>query len=208
MTVIGKLASSLGRKDEVPNQELAKQIASKKDKKAIQELIANLTNKNKDIQNDCIKVLYEIGAINPSLIAGYTNDFIALLDSRNNRLQWGAMTAINSVALENPDTVFKALGKLAVITDKGSVITRDNYVAILTKLYSIPIYSDAAFNLLHEQLANCPSNQVPMYAENILPFITAKHTAAFVAVLRSRLNDFEKESKQKRVEKVLKKMKA
>ena len=88
MSVISKLASSLDRRDEVPNQELAKQIATKKDKKAVQELVENLNNKSKDIQNDCIKVLYEIGEINPALVADYAKEFISLLDHKNNRLQW------------------------------------------------------------------------------------------------------------------------
>ncbi len=65
MTVIDKLASSLGHKDEVPNQKLAEQIVQKNNKDAVQELIDNLDNKNKDIQNDCIKVLYEIGHAAP-----------------------------------------------------------------------------------------------------------------------------------------------
>ena len=71
MTILSKLASSLNRRDEVPNQELAKQIATKSDKQGIKELIKNLGNKSKDIQNDCIKVLYEIGELKPSLVAEY-----------------------------------------------------------------------------------------------------------------------------------------
>ena len=93
MNVIDKLASSLNRRDEVPNQELAKQIAVKKDKKAVAELIEYLNNKSKDIQNDCIKV-YEVGEISSALIANYANNFIELLNHKNNRLQWGAMTVI------------------------------------------------------------------------------------------------------------------
>ena len=49
MSVIGKLASSLGRRDEVPNQELAKQLVKKKDKAAVKELLDNMDNKNKNI---------------------------------------------------------------------------------------------------------------------------------------------------------------
>ena len=102
MSVINKLASSLNRRDEVPNQALAKEIADDNNKKAVQELIDNLSNKSKDIQSDCIKVLYEIGERKPSLIAGFAKNFIELLDNKNNRLQWGAMTAINTIALVNP----------------------------------------------------------------------------------------------------------
>ncbi|HWP54579.1 MAG TPA: hypothetical protein VN476_10630 [Pyrinomonadaceae bacterium] len=55
----------------MPNQELAQSIVSKSDAAAVQELIDNLGNKNKGIQNDCIKTLYEIGAANPDLVAKY-----------------------------------------------------------------------------------------------------------------------------------------
>ena len=100
MSILGKLASSLNRRDEVPNQELAKQIADKDDREAVKELVVNLSNNSKDIQNDCIKVLYEIGERKPALIAAYAKEFIDLLDHKNNRLQWGAMTAINSSRLK------------------------------------------------------------------------------------------------------------
>jgi HEAT repeat protein len=77
MSILSKLASALNRKDEVPNQDLAKQLATKGDKKAIQELVDNLNNKNKAIQSDCIKVLYEIGERKPQLIAEHVKEFIS-----------------------------------------------------------------------------------------------------------------------------------
>ena len=86
MSIIGKLASSLNRRDEVPNQELAKLIVYKNDKKAVKELVENLNNKGKAIQNDCIKVLYEIGERKPTMVGNYAKEFITLLDSKNNRL--------------------------------------------------------------------------------------------------------------------------
>ena len=42
------------------HQELAKEIVLSKNKKAVKELIENLFNK-KAIQNDCVKVFYEVG---------------------------------------------------------------------------------------------------------------------------------------------------
>lgn len=47
MSVIPKLASSLGRRDEVPNQELARHIAANADQKAVEELVYNLSNKKR-----------------------------------------------------------------------------------------------------------------------------------------------------------------
>ena len=206
MSVLDKLATSLNRRDEIPNQELAKQIAKKKDVKAIRELIDNLANKNKDIQNDCIKVLYEIGAINPSLIADYAKNFIALLDHKNNRLQWGGMTAINAITLENPKMIYASLGKIIAAADKGSVITKDYAVNILIDLCSIKQYAEKSFSLLNEQLMESATNQLPMYAERTMPIINDKNKKMFVATLSKRLGDIDKDSKRKRLEKVIKKV--
>jgi uncharacterized ParB-like nuclease family protein len=76
MSIIAQLASSIGRRDEVPNQELAKKIAENNDEGAVQELIESLQHKSAAIQNDCIKVLYEVGERKPVLIAGYAPTFV------------------------------------------------------------------------------------------------------------------------------------
>jgi len=205
MSILNKLASALDRRDELPNEELAKQIADKNDNEAVKELVANLSNKSKDIQNDCIKVLYEIGERKPALIAAYAKEFIDLLDSRNNRLQWGAMTAINTITLENPKLIYGSLSKIIAAADNGSVITKDHAVNILISLCSLKQYTENAFSLLIEQLLNSPTNQLPMYAEKAIPVINEKNKQLFVKALASRINDIGKETKRKRVEKVIKK---
>ena len=206
MSVIDRLASALGERGEGPNVELAKEIAATGNKQAIKELVANLRNKSKDIQSDCIKVLYEAGERNPGLIAGYAADFVSLLDHKNNRMVWGAMTALDAIAVKAPAIIYPVLGKLTSIADKGSVITRDHLVGILTKLISVKQYADDAFVLLIEQLQSCPTNQLPMYAENAEPVIGPAHKATFIKVLTARLPEVDKDPKRKRIEKVIKKM--
>ena len=90
-------------------------------KKQSKNFIDNLNNKSKDIQNDCIKVLYEIGERKPSLVADYAKDFVALLDHKNNRLQCGAMTAPDSLILHNSKTIYTGLTKIIAAAGKGSV---------------------------------------------------------------------------------------
>lgn len=204
MSIIEKLASSLNRRDEVPNQELAKEIVLSKNKKAVKELVENLSNK-KAIQNDCIKVLYEIGAQEPKLIADYTNEFVQQLHSKNNRLQWGAMTALGTITNERPKEIYTILPTILEAADKGSVITKDHAVTILIKLCSTKKYTDSAFTLLIEQLLKSPINQLPMYAERAIPVVNETNKILFVKTLISRLDDIEKETKRKRVEKVIKK---
>jgi len=206
MSVIDKLATSMGRRDEVPNLELAQQIAEKKEKKLARELVENLGNKNKDIQSDCIKVLYEIGGREPSLISEYADTFVSLLGSKNNRLVWGAMTAIDSIALEEPRKIHSELQEIVRAAEKGSVITRDHAVSILIKLASTGAYAEEAFRLLLNQLKTCPTNQLPMYAEQSLPIINDKNRAAFIKTLNMRLREVSPASKQKRIERVLRKL--
>jgi HEAT repeat protein len=206
MSIIPKLATSLNRRDEVPNQELAAEVVKRGDTTAVSELVENLANKNKGIRNDCIKVLYEIGYVEPKLIAGHVSAFLSLLTSKDNRLQWGAMYALCCVVKEKPTEIFAALPKIIDAADKGSVITRDGCVNILISLAAIGKYAPEAFPLLLKQMLTCPTNQLPMYAENAIPVVNNMNSDAFVYLLSSRLDEIEKESKRKRVEKVIKKM--
>jgi HEAT repeat protein len=205
MSIIAQLASSLGRRDEVSNQELAKKIAENNDEGAVQELIENLQHKSAAIQNDCIKVLYEVGEQKPVLIAGYAPTFVELLSHKNNRLQWGAMTALYAIVKEYPKTIQENLVKIVAAADSGSVITKDYAVKILICLCAFKIYADDAFTLLNEQLLSSPTNQLPMYAELAIPVINDDNKGVFVKTLMSRLDNIEKDTKRKRVEKVIKK---
>lgn len=206
IAVLDHLASAFGSKDEAPNIALAKAVATSGDTAAVQALVEHLKHKNSAVQSDCIKVLYEIGVLKPQLIAPYLDIFLDLLPHKNNRLQWGAMTALDSIAAVRPEAVYDRLPEIMDAADKGSVITRDHAVGILIKLLALPEYSDAAFTLLLEQLQKCPSNQLPMYAEQALPAVSGSQKNAFGKALLSRLGDFEKASKRSRVEKVLKKL--
>lgn len=205
--VLDKLASALGKRDETPNLELAKKIAATNDAAAVKELVENLNNKNKDIQSDCIKVIYEVAALKPKLISKYVKELIGLLGNKNNRLQWGAMTALHAITGESPKIIYNALPGIISAADKGSVITNDHCVGILIKLSAIKEYSKDAFGLLLERLLASPQNQLPMYAENALPVINESNKAAFIKTLSSRLDDIEKDTKRARVEKVIGKLK-
>ena len=207
MRVVDQLASALGRRDEVPNQELAVKIAASKDKQGVKELIEHLGAKSKDIQNDCIKVLYEIGAINPELIAEYAPVFLELLKHKNNRLRWGGMTALDMIVFEHPSCIYKSIPVILDAVATGSVITMDGAVNIFIKLCQIPVFAADAFAILMELIQKAPVNQLPMYAERTLPIMNEDNKGRFIELLSSRLHEIEKEPKRKRVEKVILKVK-
>jgi hypothetical protein len=208
VSVIDKLSTSLSRSDEGPNVILAQRIAERGDRKAVRELVGNLSNKDRGIQADCIKVLYEVGERRPALIAGYSEEFGNLLASKNNRLVWGAMTALDTITSEAPDKVNSMLTKIISASDHGSVIAKDHAVGIPIKLSSIDAFADRSFDLLIQQLKVCPTNQLPMYAEETSSIIDKKRKGDFISTLSSRLKSIEKESKRKKVEKVIRKLSA
>ncbi len=190
MTVLDRLACSLGRRDEVPNQELARDLAAQKDAAGIREIAEALWNKDKNIQADCLKVLYEVGYIEPSLIADYVDDFVKLLKSKNNRLVWGGMIALGVAAKANPDAVFRNLDAIKKAKEAGSVITVDNAVATLANTAAANAkYNDAIFPYLLDHLKTCRPKEVPQHAEKTLPAVTASNKADFIAVLEKRMED-------------------
>lgn len=201
-----KLASFLGRRDETPNIELAQLISNNKDSQAVKDLVLLLKGKSKDFQNDSIKVLYEVAEHTPELISDFIQDFIDALKSKNNRLQWGAMTALKKITPINAEQIFKNILVLEQATEQGSVITRDNFIEILSILLDEKEYEDLIFPMILKQLKNCPTNQLPMYTEILAPKITSVTCKSFQETVSSRLNEIDKESKRKRIEKVLKKL--
>lgn len=208
MSVIDQLASVLGERNAIPNQHLAEKIASDRDKAAVKELVQNLSNKNRNIQSDCIKTLYEIGEREPSLIADYVKDFGNLLTNKNQRLVWGSATALSAIATVNPKAVYNLLpAMLKAADDSGSVIARDHAVKALSKVGSKKEYNKDCADLLLEQLIKAPVNQFPLYVEESAAVINDKNREAFLEVINARLNDdIQQESKRKRVEKVIKKI--
>ena len=190
MSVLNQIAHLQNRRDEVPNQKLARELAAKKDKAGIREIAENLWNKDRHIQADCIKVLYEVGVIEPKLIAGYAEDFVKALKSRNNRLVWGGMTALAEVAKANPQAVFEHLDEIKKAKETGSVITVDN--AISTLAYTAAAnakYNRAIFPYLLKHLAGCRPKEVPQHAEKTMPAVNATNQAAFIRILEKRMED-------------------
>lgn len=190
MSVLNRLACFQNRRDEVPNQELAHDLASRKDKTGIREIAENLWNKDKNIRADCIKVLYEIGYIEPGLIADYAEDFIKLLKSKNNRLAWGAMIALSATAKVDPDTVFKNLDVVKKAKETGSVISVDNAISVLANTASAnQKYSTVIFPDLLHHLAFCRPKEVPQHAERSFPAVNAGNKNEFIKVLEKRTED-------------------
>jgi hypothetical protein len=205
MSVIDKLATSLGRRDEVPNQELAKELREKDDRDGIRELAEHLFDKDKNIANDCIKTLYEIGYVKPELIADYYESYVKLLKSKNNRMVWGSMIALSTIAALRADGLFPHTDLFAELLNTGSVITVDGAVRVLAGIASGKTeYARKIFPVLFELLKTTRPKSVPQYCESILHAVSPEFKDGFVRVLRLREPDLSP-TQAARVNKVIKK---
>ena len=204
MSSLQKIAYYQNRRDEVPNQELAKALATKRDRKGIREIAENLWSENPNVQSDCLKVLYEIGFLQPELVAPYIGDFLKLLRSRNNRLVWGAMIALSTVADVKADTIYPHVAEIQQVMDQSSVITKDNGVSVLAHVAAhSAAYSREIFPYLLHHLETCRPKDVPQHAERTLVAVNARNKKQFVAVLEKRLVDLSG-SQSARVKKAIK----
>lgn len=187
MSVVNRLASQLHRDDEAPNIELAHELAKDKNHSAIEEIIEHLASKDKKIQSDCIKVAYEIGRVNPKLISMYALTFIKLLKSRNNRLVWGAMQALSTIAEVASETIVPHIQTIKHVMETGSVITMDKGVLTLAKLATVSEENnEEIFPYLLNHLEKCRSKEVPQHAESILLAVADENKQQFLNVLQKR----------------------
>jgi hypothetical protein len=204
--MIEKLAYSLGINNENPNIELALELIKTKDIKGIDEIAAGLKNPKEQIANDCIKVLYEIGERQPGLISKYAGDFIGALSSRNNRMVWGAMTALSKIAHLKPQEIFDNLDKVIKAYKNGSVITVDNSIGVFAGVAaSGKEYEEIIFPVIIGHLKNCRPKEVGQHSERAFACVNAENATVFRSVLLER-RDSLSEPQKKRVDKLLDKI--
>jgi len=204
MSTLDQIAFFQNRRDEAPNQELARKLADANDQEGIQEIAENLWNKNAGIQSDCLKVLYEIGYLKPELVAGYAEDFVKLLRSRNNRLVWGSMIALSTIAAAAADTLYPHIDSIRKAMESGSVITVDNAVLTLAKIASTSIdRRRQVFPTLLQHLRTCRPKDVPQHSEKTLVAVDSENKKAFIEVLQVRMEDMTP-SQAARIKKVIK----
>lgn len=206
MSVLHLLASQRNIQSDVPNQELAHQLAAEENREGIREIAENLCNKNTRIQSECIKVLYEVGYINAGLVAEYTGDFLKLLKSKNNRLVWGGMIALSTVAPLTGAEIFEHVAEIQKTMKEGSVITVDAGVRTLAAVAAqSEKYAVSVLPYLFDHLATCRPKEVPQHAESIAVAVGGVFREKFRQVLETRMPDMS-ESQAVRLKRILKKL--
>ena len=184
MSVLKRIAFYQGRRDEVPNQQLAVELARTRNSKGITEIAQNLGNKDRNVQSDCLKVLYEIGYLQPELIADYVEQFLNQLQSKNNRMVWGSMIALGTISAIRPKQIWHRIDEVIEAVNTGSLITVVWGVKTLAGVASTNRkYKERLFPILLTQIRICLPRDVPMHAESSLVAVDERNKALFLSVL-------------------------
>lgn len=208
MSTLNKIAYYQNQRNEIPNQMLAKELAQTSNREGIREIAENLWSKNKNIRSDCLKVLYEIGYINPILIQDYVNDFLKLLRSKENRMVWGAMIGLATIADRRAGEIWAHLDDVLAVIEHGSVITVVAGVKTVAKVAAAgEKYQKKIFPFLLKQLETCIPRDVPTHAESILYAVDKKNKKYFLSMLDMRRPELSP-TQLTRLKKVFKKAQA
>jgi hypothetical protein len=203
MTVLDRIAYFRGRRDEAPNQQLARALARRKDQAGIREIARNLSHPNRSVQGDCLKVLYEIGYLDPALIADYAGEFLGLLGSKNNRMVWGSMIALGTIAPLRARVIGSRLDEVLAALDRGSVITVVWGVRTLAGVAGASrSHRPRILPHLLRRLETCLPRDLPTHAGSSLPAIDNASLDRFLAVLDRRRPDLSS-SQAARLRKVI-----
>jgi hypothetical protein len=188
MSVLERIAYFQNRRDEVPNQELARDLAARDDQAGIREIAENLWNREPNVRSDCLKVLYEVGYLKPELIAPYAGDFLKLLGSRNNRLVWGGMIGLSTVAELAADEIYPHAAEIQRLMECGTIITQDAGILALSRLATTgDERRTAVLPFLLNFLRNCRPSDLPRHAERVCIAVTAVRREEFIMILQGRV---------------------
>jgi len=201
-----QLACRIGRNDEEPNIELAVQLCDTHNSEGIKEIVSGMNGTDKAVTNDCIKVLYEIGERKPKLIADYAMDFITHLLSKNNRLSWGSMCALATIADLNPKVIYENIYIVRKAYETGSVIAIDNSITVFAKLCKANSeYEANVFPIILQHLMTCRPKEVAQHSERASICINKNNADVFLSVLEKRKPELT-DAQLKRVHKLTSKI--
>jgi hypothetical protein len=187
ISFLEKIAFFQNRRDEVPNQLLAKELVDTRNVDGIREIAVNLGNNNKNVRSDCLKVLYEIGYLDPALIANYWGDFLGLLKSKDNRMVWGALITLATIADRHPHEIWAQIDDVIHATVIGTVISKVWGIRALARVAAAdPKYQKKIFPILLGQIQGCLPRDVPLHSESILFAVDQKNKGKLISIMEAR----------------------
>jgi hypothetical protein len=208
MSIAHRLAGKRTPRTEEPNIRLAEDVCAKGDIDAVAELGELLDAGRKKQRHDALKVLYEIGLRKPELVVPQLENLIDQLDGRDNRILWGTIYALSTIAQLAPKQLMGFLPVILAASDRATVIAKDKAMLILAELCMQEDSHKAVVPKMLNHVAEAAVNQFPTYAERAEPSLRGPERKRLAKIIRARVDVDEYPAKRKRMDKLLLKLEA
>lgn len=206
MNVYKQLSSRIGLRGDQADIDLAVKLSQNPNPEAVKELVQGLSSKDRALQSDCIKALYELGYRDPSQVAPHATNFLELLHSRNNRLVWGGMIALSTIADQTADQLYPELDRIVDAFKNGGTITKDAGVSVLAGIASgSAVYKEQILPILVNHLKNCRPHSLAQHAERAAKAFAGLEANQFLEIMNLRLADLSP-TQVKRVQSLMKRV--
>jgi hypothetical protein len=191
--VLGRLAVSVGRYDEMPNLELAADIVFADDTDAVSVLICVIERHDDLLGSDAARVIAEVGTRAPDLLLAHSDRLVEMIDVSRAEMLPYTMMALSPVASRyaeqlwpSRDLFWAALADLNQTAD----LAQGGAVRLLAAMCAAsPDYARTLAGGLVDLLGKCMPKDVAFFAESVLPALGPAHSHRAKPVLDRRLKE-------------------
>ena len=191
--LVGRLAGSMQRCDDMPNFELAADLVATDDDAAVGILIAVLERHDLDHAGDVARVLCEVGTRAPELLMKHAERLLSLCDESQKDVLPYTMFAFSPVAHRHAealwdmrDLFWSALADLTQPADMAQA----GAVRLLSALCAAgPDFARTLAGGLVDLLGKCMPKDVAFFAESVLPALGTAHSHRAKPVLDRRMKE-------------------
>lgn len=206
MSIVHRLASAQGRRDEGPNIELAIDIANSGDQEAMDELAGLVPTATRKLRHDALKTMYEVGDRRPELLLPHFDLLVEQLASKDNRTLWSGLIGLSVLANVAQKQLMPQLQTILAAAERSTVIARDKAMMIMAGLAGRDEFYDEVLPQMLRHVSGAKDNQFPTYVEAASRVIAKNDHAKLARVITLRGEMVAHPAKQKRLEKVLKRL--
>ncbi|HEY1099089.1 MAG TPA: hypothetical protein VGF99_09170, partial [Myxococcota bacterium] len=191
--LLGRLAVSVGRYDEMPNLELAADIVFADDADAVSCLITVIERHDDLHASDASRVIAEVGTRAPELLLAHADRLVEMIDAGNNEMRPFTMLALSPVASKYAEQLWPSRdlfwAALADLTTPADLAASGAVKLLAAMCAASPDYARTLAGGLVDLLGKCMPKDVAFFAESVLPALGSAHSHRAKPVLDRRLKE-------------------
>lgn len=191
--LLGRLAVSMQRCDDMPNLELAAEIVQTDDEEALRILVSVLERHDDQHASDACRVIFEVGTRAPELLQPHTERLLSMCDESQKEMLPFTMYALSPVAHLHADSLWDMRDLFwSALTDLTlpASTAQAGAVRLLSALCAAgPDYARTLAGGLVDLLGKCMPRDVAFFAESVLPALGTAHSHRAKPVLDRRMKE-------------------